>query len=192
MDEFKYPQKNDDLKQFVNDNADLIGSGISGILTLFFPGDPIASAFTGPAGTLVARVLKGIGTEFSGRQLSPREDIRVGKVLAIAALEIRQRLEKDESLRNDGFFDKKPTGQIRGRRSGRGHNVEMPERTTRKEDPVYGIFKSEHCLRFKCQRGYGAPTHKDSRRTDLPAVLYTKTRYSEKSLWLTQSRLSKS
>ncbi len=111
MNEFKYPQKNADLKQFVNDNADLIGGGISGILTLFFPGDPIAAAFTGPAGTLVARVLKGIGTEFSGRQLSPREDIRVGKVLAIAALEIHQRLEKGESLRDDGFFDKKPTGR---------------------------------------------------------------------------------
>ena len=111
MDEFKYPQKNDDLKRFISDNADLIGSGISGILTLFFPGDPIAAAFTGPAATLVARVLKDIGTEFSGRQLSPREDIRVGKVLAIAALEIHQRLDKGESLRTDGFFDKKLTGR---------------------------------------------------------------------------------
>lgn len=52
---------------------------------------------------------KNIGQDFSNRQLSPREDFRVGKVLAIAALEIHRR-SKDESLRKDGFFDKKPIG----------------------------------------------------------------------------------
>ena len=41
MDEFRYPRKNEDLKQFINDNADLIGSGISGTLSLLFLGDPI-------------------------------------------------------------------------------------------------------------------------------------------------------
>ena len=56
-------------------------------------------------------MLKSIGQEFSKRQLSPREDYRVGKVLAIAALEIRQRLEKGENPRDDGFFNEKSTGR---------------------------------------------------------------------------------
>ena len=111
MNEFKYPQKDDDLKKFLDNNADLIGSGISGVLTLLFAGDPIVGAFTGAAGTLVSATLKSIGKEFRERQLSSQEDIRVGKVLAIAAWEINQRLKNGERLRNDGFFDKKSIGR---------------------------------------------------------------------------------
>ena len=109
MDEFKSSEKNDNLKQLINNNADIISSGISGTLSLLLAGDPLLAALAGPAGTLIERMLKGIGKKFSQRQLSPREDFRVGKVLAIAALEINQRLENGENYRNDGFFDQKPT-----------------------------------------------------------------------------------
>ena len=112
MDEFKTPQKKNDLKQFIKDNyADLIGSGISGTLSLFSAVDPFVGFLAGPAGVIVSGTLKSIGKDIKERQLSPREDFRVGKVLAIAALEIHQRLEKGESLRTDGFFDKKLTGR---------------------------------------------------------------------------------
>lgn len=112
MHDFKNPEKKKDLKQFINDNyADLIGSGISGTLSLLSAVDPFVGFLAGPAGVMVAGTLKGIGKDIKERQLSPRENFRVGKVLAIAALEIHQRRENDESLRNDGFFDKKPTGR---------------------------------------------------------------------------------
>ena len=111
MNEFKYPQKDDALKKFLDNNADLIGSGISGVLTLLFAGDPVLGALTGAAGTLVSGFLKGIGNEFRGRQLSSREDIRVSNMLAIAAWEFNQRLKKGENPRNDGFFDEKSTGR---------------------------------------------------------------------------------
>lgn len=111
MDEFNSSQKSDHLKQLINDNADIISSGISGSLSLFLAGDPFLAALTGPAGTLVERMLKSIGKEFSQRQLAPREDFRVGKVLAIAALEINQRLESGENFRDDGFFNEKLTGR---------------------------------------------------------------------------------
>ena len=111
MDEFKTPEKKNDLQQFIKNNyADLIGSGISGTLSLFSAVDPFVGFLAGPAGVIVSGTLKGIGKDIKERQLSPREDFRVGKVLAIAALEIHQRLEKGESLRDDGFFDKKPSG----------------------------------------------------------------------------------
>lgn len=110
MNEFNYPQKDDDLKKFLDNNADLIGSGISGVLTLLFAGDPIAGAFIGTAGTLVSGILKDIGKEFRERQLSSREDIRVGKALAIATLEIHRR-KNDERFRDDGFFNENPTGR---------------------------------------------------------------------------------
>ena len=112
MDEFKYPQKTNDLMQFIKNNyADLVGSGISGALSLLAATDPGLGFLAGPAGTIVAGILKGVGTDVKERQLSPREDFRVGKVLAIAALEIHQRLENGENHRNDGFFDEKPTGR---------------------------------------------------------------------------------
>ena len=93
-----------------DDYAEIVGSGIGGVLG-FLAGDMMAAAFGSAAGPVVARILKNIGQEFSKRQLSPQEDYRVGKVLAIAALEIHQRIENGESLRNDGFFDKKPIGR---------------------------------------------------------------------------------
>lgn len=112
MDEFKTPQKKNDLKQFIKNNyADLIGSGISGTLSLFSAVDPFVGFLAGPAGVIVSGTLKGIGKDIKERQLSPREDFRVGKVLAIAALEIHQRRENGENPRDDGFFDKKPTGR---------------------------------------------------------------------------------
>ncbi len=104
-------QKNDnDATKLFGDYAEIVGGGIGGVLG-FLAGDPITAAFGSAAGTGVAQMLKKIGQEFSKRQLSPREDYRVGKVLAIAALEIQQRLEKGENPRNDGFFDEKSTGR---------------------------------------------------------------------------------
>ena len=112
MDDFKTPEKKNDLKQSIKNNyPDLIGSGISGTLSLFSGVDPLVGFLAGPAGVMVAGMLKGIGKDIKERQLSAREDFRVGKALAIAALEIHQRMENGESLRNDGFFDKKTTGR---------------------------------------------------------------------------------
>ena len=112
MDGFKTPEKKNDLKQFIKNNyADLIGSGISGTLSLFSAVEPFVGFLAGPAGVIVSGTLKGIGKDIKERQLSLREDFRVGKVLAITALEIHQRIENGESLRDDGFFDKKPTSR---------------------------------------------------------------------------------
>src|SRR5207245_7578611 len=42
---------------------------------------------------------------------SPREKVRAGAVLAIAAEEINQRIENGERVRSDGFFDEKPSSR---------------------------------------------------------------------------------
>ncbi len=54
----------------------------------------------------LANSLKSIGQEFAERMLSPRENLRVGSALILAAEGIRKRLESRESVRDDGFFDK--------------------------------------------------------------------------------------
>ena len=43
--------------------------------------------------------------------MSTREEVRVGNAIAIAAVEIYQRLENGEKLREDGFFDEKQAGR---------------------------------------------------------------------------------
>ena len=71
MDELKSPQKKNDLMQFIKSNhADLVGSGISGALSLFSAVDPLVGFLAGPAGTIVAGTLKGIGKDINERQLS--------------------------------------------------------------------------------------------------------------------------
>ena len=48
---------------------------------------------------------------FHTRQLGPREEIRVGAALIIAAAEIKRRQKNGELLRDDGFFDKNQGGR---------------------------------------------------------------------------------
>ena len=97
-------------KQLLYNTAEITMGGLGAALG-FLAADPMMAAIFGAGGAASAMGLKRIGQEFSKRQLSPREDYRVGKVLAIAALEIHQRLDNGERLRDDGFFDKKPTGR---------------------------------------------------------------------------------
>ena len=67
MDEFKTPQKKNDLKQFIKNNyADLIGSGISGTLSLFSAVDPFVGflAMPGAVGKSQCRELDAYVHEF--------------------------------------------------------------------------------------------------------------------------------
>ena len=141
MDEFKSPQKNDDLKQLFDNYAEIVGGGIGAVLG-FLAGDPIAAAFSGVGGAAAAGILKNIGQEFSNRQLSPREDFRVGKVLAIAAWEIHQRLEKGESLRNDGFFDRKSTGRSAAGEIAEAIMLKCQREPQEKKIPYMGYLKA--------------------------------------------------
>jgi hypothetical protein len=55
--------------------------------------------------------LKHIGQEASERLLGPREQVRVGGVLAIAAAEINERIKNGERVRSDNFFEEKSQGR---------------------------------------------------------------------------------
>ena len=94
--------KNDRIKTLLNGGAEIAGAAVGGALG-FLAGGPISAAILGAGGATVAKTLKHIGQEVSERLLGPREKVRVGGVLAIAAAEIKQR--------TDGFFDEKPSGR---------------------------------------------------------------------------------
>ncbi|KAA0910466.1 hypothetical protein [Pusillimonas sp. ANT_WB101] len=102
--------KHNGIRHLINTGAEIAGGAVGGALG-FLAGGPVGAALLGAGGAAAATALRHIGEEASERLLGPREQVRIGGVLAIAASEIRQRLEKGESLRNDDFFE--PKGALR-------------------------------------------------------------------------------
>lgn len=98
------------IQRLINSGFEIAGGAVGGALG-FLAGGPAGAALLGAGGAAAALALKQIGQEASERLLGPREEVRIGGVLAIAAGEIRQRLEAGESVRTDGFFEQKQTGR---------------------------------------------------------------------------------
>lgn len=101
---------NDGIRRLINTGAEIAGGAVGGALG-FLAGGPVGAALLGAGGAAAAAALKHIGEEASERLLGPREQVRVGGVLAIAAGEIGRRIQQGEAVRTDGFFDQKPRGR---------------------------------------------------------------------------------
>lgn len=93
------------VRRLIRGSAELGGAAVSGALG-FFAGGPAGAATLGAAGFAASKVFTELGDEVSDRLLGPREKQRIGGVIAIAAVRIRERLERGDCLRDDGFFDK--------------------------------------------------------------------------------------
>jgi hypothetical protein len=103
-------RKNQRIRSLIDGGAEIAGGAVGGALG-FLAGGPVGAAALGAGGAAAARVLKHIGNEACERLLGPREKIRLGGVLAVAAAEINQRIANGEKIRDDGFFQDKPTGR---------------------------------------------------------------------------------
>ncbi len=105
-------EKNDTFQQLINYGVPLLGAGASAAInsTLGMIG-PEGAAIGGIVGKGIEIALNKVGQDISERHLSAREKVRLGAVLVIAAEEIRNRRASGENLRDDGFFDEKPTGR---------------------------------------------------------------------------------
>ncbi|GJL54325.1 MAG: hypothetical protein NPIRA02_14570 [Nitrospirales bacterium] len=104
----KETEKKDGIQTLIETGAEIAGGAVGGALG-FLAGGPIGAALLGAGGAAAAMALKHVSQEVSERLLGHREEVRIGAVLAIAAGEIRQRIENGESVRNDDFFDMKQT-----------------------------------------------------------------------------------
>lgn len=103
-------KKKKDISELINSGVEIAGGAVGGALG-FFAGGPVGAAALGAAGAAAAKILKNIGQEVSERLLGPREKVRIGAVLAVAAAEINKRIVSGEKVRTDGFFDEKPSGR---------------------------------------------------------------------------------
>jgi hypothetical protein len=102
--------KHSGIRRLINTGAEIAGGAVGGALG-FLAGGPIGAALLGAGGAAAASALKHIGEEASQRLLGPREQVRVGGVLAIAAAEIQQRITQGATVRTDSFFDAKVVGR---------------------------------------------------------------------------------
>jgi hypothetical protein len=98
------------IRNLIDSGAEIAGGAVGGALS-FLAGDPIGATMSGAGGAVVTSVLRYIGNEVSERHLGPREKIRIGGVLAIAASEINRRIQRGEKIRDDDFFEEEQKGR---------------------------------------------------------------------------------
>lgn len=92
--------KEEKSKSLIKAGGELVGSAVGAALG-FVAGGPLGAAGAGAAGVVIAK-----GTaELADRMLSTREAVRIGAAAAIAAMEIKARLDSGDRIRNDDFFD---------------------------------------------------------------------------------------
>lgn len=103
-------ESNQRIRTLIDGGVEIAGGAVGGALG-FLAGGPLGAALLGAGGTAVARTLKNIGNEVSERLLGPREKVRIGGVLAIAAAEIDERIKQGYKIRDDGFFEEKRKGR---------------------------------------------------------------------------------
>ena len=96
------------LRQMIEKGSNVIGTTASAALSVA-SGNPevsVALAAIGATG-----IYQKVGAEMAGRWLGPREEARVGGVIALSAEVLREKLDQGRTLRNDGFFDAPPDGR---------------------------------------------------------------------------------
>ena len=106
----KDKERNDGISRLINYGTEIASGAVGGALG-FLIGGPVGSVIGGASGPMAAIMLRSIGQEISERHLGTREKVRVGAAFAIAAADIRHRIENGENVREDGFFDEKQTGR---------------------------------------------------------------------------------
>lgn len=107
-------KKDENVRGLISAGTELAGgtvaAAIGALLGAAVAGPPGAIA-GGAAGAAAAISLRRAGEEISERVLGPREKVRAGAVLAIAAADIRSRTAAGEPLRADSFFEPGATGR---------------------------------------------------------------------------------
>lgn len=96
----------DRFSSMVSAGSDIAGAAVGSALG-FFAAGPAGAAAGGAGGAAAAHALRKIGQEASNRLLGPRERVRVGAAVAIAAEHIQARTARGETPRQDDFFEQK-------------------------------------------------------------------------------------
>jgi hypothetical protein len=94
------------VKEFIEAGSEIAGSAAGAALGFLGGGAPDAVGGAA-AGPLITRSIRWAAAELNKRFLGPREEIRVGAVMAFAAEAVERRLKAGEKPRTDDFFKDK-------------------------------------------------------------------------------------
>ena len=125
------------LREIIEKGANVVGATTGAILSLV-TGSPEFGVGTTAIGASGA--YKRVGAEIADRVLAPREEARVGGVLAQSAELLKWELDRGRSFRDDGFFDMPP--------GGRSDAEEVLEGVLRKTQTEYEERKLPHLARL--------------------------------------------
>lgn len=123
------------LGKLITLGSDIAGAGTAGALG-FMAAGPVGAFAFGVGGAVASKVLTYIGNELSERLLAPREKVRIGATLALAAQEIGERIKKGEKVRSDGFFDKNDAGQSQAEELAESVLLKSQRETEEKKIPL--------------------------------------------------------
>jgi hypothetical protein len=99
----------DRATELIEGGADLAGASIGAAVGLI--GGPELVVGGAAAGIVASRMFRRMGSELQQRLLGPRQRVRVGATLAVAAQMISTRLEAGEAPRSDDFFEASSAGR---------------------------------------------------------------------------------
>jgi len=95
-------------QKLIGHGSGLVGAAAGGALGFIAEG-PIGAGILASAAYLIAPTLERITLEMCSRVLSSRETMRVGAAIALAETVIRERLDRGDRPRDDGFFTRDGT-----------------------------------------------------------------------------------
>lgn len=109
-DDAQKKTSDDKVRALIGEGADFAGAAVGGALGTLVAG-PLGGAAGAVGGSAATKVLRELGHEAAERVLGPRERIRAGGAIALAASKIESRVERGDSIRQDGFFVAKHNGR---------------------------------------------------------------------------------
>jgi hypothetical protein len=91
-------------KILIEAGSEIVGAAVGGALG-FLAAGPVGSAGAGIAGVMIAKSANKLLGDIATRQMSKREEERVGATAAVALKNIKDRLDRGEKPRDDDFFE---------------------------------------------------------------------------------------
>jgi hypothetical protein len=98
------------LSQTIDAAVDITGVTFGSVAGFLMDG-VVGAGAGAAAGTFLSRQFRALASEVLGRHLSPREQKRVGAVVAVAAGVTRELLESGYTIRDDDFFASQQGGR---------------------------------------------------------------------------------
>ena len=128
----------DRLRRMIETGAPIVGASAGAAISVL-SGIPMLSVGAAALGS--SGVYRRVGNEIANRLLGPREQARVGGVLALSVEVLKSKLDQGHTLRDDGFFDSRTLDS-------RSDAEDVMEGVLRKAQAEYEERKLEYFARF--------------------------------------------